>query len=150
MSLIDIEDQALKKPKAQVKNSVVKGKTIEKILVIEDDKRTRTTIRQVLESAGYNVIEADNGKIGIDLYKKEPIALVITDMLMPVVDGFETIKEIRKLSSSQKIIAISGGGHIDSDHYLNIAKKLNVTNWLSKPFGKKGLLETIQKTFQDE
>jgi diguanylate cyclase (GGDEF)-like protein len=150
-SLIYVADQALYKAKSQGKNCVVIGKrkqSLEKILVIDDDKRIRTTIRKVLETKGYEVLEADNGKIGIDLYKKEPAKIVITDMLMPVADGIESITELKKLSPTQKIIAMSGGGQINGEYYLDMAKKMNVTNILPKPFGKKDLLDAVQKSLQ--
>ena len=121
---------------------------MEKILIIDDDAKTRTTIRTILEGAGYNVVEADDGKSGVDLYKKESPTLVITDILMPISDGIEAIVEFRKMSPEQKIIAISGGGEIEAESYLAMAKKLGASHVLPKPFGKKDLLDVVEKSLQ--
>jgi CheY-like chemotaxis protein len=115
-----------------------------RILVIDDDAPTRKTLRRVLESAGHEVVEARNGKVAISLYGKTPADLVISDMIMPEAGGAETIAGLRKDYPEVKIIAMSGGGRIGPDAYLRVAEKLGASHTLTKPFGKKDLLEAVQ------
>jgi len=116
-----------------------------KILIIDDDNQFRKMLRQTLEKAGYTVSEADNGNKGIDSFRQAPTDLVITDIVMPDKEGIETIMEIRRMAPSIKIIAISGGGRIRADSYLDLARKLGATKTFSKPVDRKKLLETIDK-----
>jgi len=116
-----------------------------RILIIDDDAQTRRTIRRVLEGARHEVVEARNGEVGISLYREEPADLVITDMIMPEVDGLATITILRQDYPDVKIIAISGGGSIGSDAYLYAAENLGVLRTLPKPFGKSELLGAVQE-----
>ena len=74
--------------------------------------------RQVLERAGYNVSDAPDGMEGMKLIRQEPADLVITDILMPEKDGVETIIDLKREFPLTKIIAVSGGGHLDPEDYL--------------------------------
>jgi CheY-like chemotaxis protein len=116
-----------------------------RILIIEDDARTRRTIRRVLEGARHEVVEAPNGEVGMSLYRKQPADLVITDMIMPEVDGVATITILRQDYPDVKIIAISGGGDIGLDAYLHAAENLGALRTLPKPFGKSELLGAVQE-----
>ena len=69
--------------------------TSKHILVIDDDASTRTILRKMLIKDGWRVDEAENGKIGIDRIKKHLPELIILDLLMPVMDGFEFLKIIK-------------------------------------------------------
>ena len=71
--------------------------------------RVRGVIRRVLKTKGYQVEEAGDGKIGVEMYDKNTIDLVITDIVMPNKEGLETIRELRKINPDVKIIAVSGG-----------------------------------------
>ena len=80
-----------------------------RILVIDDEPLARYTIREVLESAGHSVVEAENGSKGLDIYEFQNVDLTITDILMPEKDGVQTIQEFKSLRADGKIIAIAGG-----------------------------------------
>lgn len=82
-----------------------------RILVIEDDDSIRDYLCRILEKAGHQVIGAENGKQGIVLYREHNSDLVITDIIMPEMEGIETILNIRSDCPEAKIIAISGGGN---------------------------------------
>jgi CheY-like chemotaxis protein len=116
-----------------------------RILIIEDDAQTRRTIRRVLEGARHEVVEARNGEVAISLYREEPADLVITDMIMPEIDGAATIAILRQDYPDVKIIAISGGGRIGSDAYLYAAENLGALRALPKPFGKSELLAAVHE-----
>jgi DNA-binding response OmpR family regulator len=115
------------------------------ILIIDDDAYVRRCIVDILDQSGYAVIEAENGKIGMDLFNKSKVDLVIVDLFMPEKEGIETIIELRKGSPNLKILAISGGipGH-GPDHFLHIAQKLGADSSLDKPFNMWQLLDAVQ------
>ena len=104
------------------------------ILVIEDDPIVSCLIRKLLERRGYQVALTSNGKEAIDLYSRMVFNLVITDIIMPEMQGLETIKELRHTNPSVKIIAVSGGGIGLADYYLRAAHVLGAMRTFSKPF----------------
>jgi len=115
------------------------------ILVIDDDEDVRSCIRNILEHSGYSVLEAENGKVGIDICSHNPVDLVIVDLFMPEKEGIETIIELRKEYADFKILAISGGipGY-GPDHFLHIAQKLGADGTLDKPFNMQQLLSKVE------
>ena len=122
-----------------------------KILVIDDDNDVRRLICKMLQAEGYEILEASNGIEGLQTVKKESgIELVITDLIMPEKEGLETIRELRKDFSHVKIMAISGGGKIDSENYLVIAKGFGADLTLNKPFSRQELLDSIKKLMNPE
>ncbi|MDR2550331.1 MAG: response regulator [Desulfobulbus sp.] len=116
-----------------------------RILVIDDDEQMRTLLRQVMEWAGYEVIEAANGREGMQKYRKQPADLVITDLIMPEQEGLETISSLKKECPALKIIAISGGGRIGPEAYLPAAQELGADRVFSKPFDVRELAETVKE-----
>ena len=116
-----------------------------RILVIDDEEQVRKTLHLILEQAGYEVIEAPDGSVGIELYRKNPTDLIITDLLMPDKEGLETIMEIRRDFPGAKIIAISGGGREGGLNFLSVAQKMGAAATLAKPFERKQLLDAVTK-----
>jgi CheY-like chemotaxis protein len=114
-----------------------------RILVVDDNDQIREMLRLLLEQAGYEVLEATNGKFALGLLKKEQADLVITDIIMPEMEGIDLIRAIRSLYPRAKIIAISGGGRIDPRLCLSMADKLGADRILQKPFGKSAILSTV-------
>lgn len=111
------------------------------IIVIDDELSMRSLMRLILEQSGYDVAEAQDGNEGIQLQKVQPADLVITDLIMPEKENFETIMELKSAFPDTKIIAISGGGQfIDKDKFLQIANKSGADYALAKPFEKEELL----------
>jgi len=96
------------------------------ILVMEDERIIQTIIRRYLEREGHEVVIAGDGEEGIKLYNERPADLVLTDIIMPKKEGIETIRDLKKISPDVKIIAMSGGGKIDSEDYLDLAAKFGV------------------------
>lgn len=120
-----------------------------RILVIDDDEQMRTLLRQVMEWAGYQVVEASNGREGMRLQKQVMADLVITDLIMPEQEGLETITELKNRYAKTKIIAISGGGRIGPEAYLPAAKELGADKVFSKPFDVKELAEAVKELLQN-
>jgi len=96
-----------------------------------------------LESYGYLVTEAGDGKEGLASYKASPADLVITDLVMPEKEGLETIRELRKTNPQVKIIAMSGGSRSNAGENLKIAKLFGAAALVSKPFEVSKLAQTI-------
>ncbi|MCP4220030.1 MAG: response regulator, partial [bacterium] len=101
--------------------------------------------RQVLERSGFEVIDAADGKIGLNIQRTQPVDLVITDLIMPEKEGIETIRELRKDFPHLRIIAISGGGRVGPDGYLTVAKAFGADRALCKPFDLKTILEAVKE-----
>ena len=116
-----------------------------KILLIDDDQRIRDLFQMWLEREGYSVILAENGRDGVIMQRKDPADLVICDLIMPVQEGIETITQFRNEFPDTGIIAISGGGKIGPDSYLNVAEHLGAWKVFTKPVDMKKLIETIQQ-----
>jgi len=114
-------------------------------LVIDDDDFVRATIAAILETAGYDVIEASDGQQGLQQFLRNAVDLVITDILMPSKEGIETIVDIRQRDREVRIIAVSGGGNIGSGSVLHAAQRLGADAVLSKPFTKDELLAKVAR-----
>ncbi len=116
-----------------------------RILLIDDDEPFRTMLRLTLIHFGHTVIEACNGKQGLDLFPQANADLVITDIVMPEKEGIEVLMELKKLQPSVKVIAMSGGCRNRSGSYLQIAKVLGASKVLAKPFSNADLLTAINE-----
>lgn len=115
-----------------------------RILVIDDDPIVRGMLAEMLRREGYEVDEADDGRAGMKQFRASPVALVITDVVMPEQEGLETLMQLRQESPGVKVIAISGGGRVGPDAYLNSARALGATAILAKPFGREELLSVVK------
>jgi DNA-binding response OmpR family regulator len=106
------------------------------ILVIDDDPSMRRMMSRILTAAGHQVTEAVNGLDGIKKFQSTPPQIVVTDIVMPDLEGIETIMKMRTIGSSKVgIIAVSGGGqHGRSSDYLLAARGLGADAILPKPF----------------
>jgi CheY-like chemotaxis protein len=113
-----------------------------RILLIEDDAEFRHTTTQLLEHHGFEVTQAENGRVGLQKYLAMPIDVVICDLLMPEMEGEETIMRLRKLDPGVKIVAVSGSAD-NAPLYLRMAEKLGARSTLKKPFAAHVLLHAV-------
>ncbi len=111
------------------------------ILVVDDDDTVRFVLRKMLESAGYEVREAPNGRVAMEELDRRIADVMITDIFMPEQEGIETIRAARKTFPGLKIVAISGAAGED---YLKMARLLGARASLLKPFHLKEVLETVR------
>jgi DNA-binding NtrC family response regulator len=116
---------------------------MKKILIIDDEPHILLMLKKMLERAGYEIDIAPNGLEGLELFKKYPTDLVITDIIMPEKEGLETIREMKKLQSGLKIIAMSGGGKISADNYLQTASLFGASRIIEKPFTQQQMVEAV-------
>ena len=89
-----------------------------KILLIDDEENARVLTAQFLELAGHQVVTAENGIQGHERALERAFDLIITDIIMPEKEGFETIKDLKRERPGLPILAISGGGVIQSDELV--------------------------------
>jgi len=118
---------------------------MKKILVIDDEPHILRMLKKMLERAGYEIDIASNGMEGLELFKKYPTDLVITDIIMPEKEGLETIREMKRIQSGLKIIAMSGGGKITADNYLQTAKLFGASRILEKPFTQQQMVAAVKE-----
>jgi CheY-like chemotaxis protein len=114
-----------------------------RILIIEDDVGMRHVMRAQLERHGHQIAEAGDGRKGLDAYRETLFDLVVTDIIMPGMEGLETVLALRKFSPKVKIIAMSAGGRGNADDYLELAKRFGAHRALRKPFTADELLAAV-------
>lgn len=119
-----------------------------RILLIDDDDTVRLSMRLALEDADHIIDEAANGAAGLERLREQAADLVITDIFMPEKEGLETIDEIKRDYPHTKIIAISGGGRMDPQDYLEVARRLGADHSLFKPFDIGLLVETVEEALK--
>ena len=84
-----------------------------RVLVIEDDETAREQLARVIQKEGFEVVTAEDGQVGLKIFRKEKPEIVITDLRMPGVDGLEVMRTVRKLSTNVPIILITAFGETD-------------------------------------
>jgi CheY-like chemotaxis protein len=125
----------------------------ERVLIIDDELDVRDAIRRVLESSGYRVRTSESVSAALEELRREPAEVVITDIIMPKVNGVEAIHAIRSEFPAAKIIAISGGGNfgitaykptaITTTAYLAAAERAGAHHILTKPFESNDIVRAI-------
>jgi CheY-like chemotaxis protein len=118
--------------------------TIHSILVVDDETNVLEATRQLLESLGYTVSAAAGGRQALRILNQKTADLVITDLLMPEMDGFELITALHEKHPGIPIVAMSGGGNLSAEIYLKIAKGFRVDWLLKKPFARDELLTAVK------
>jgi CheY-like chemotaxis protein len=116
------------------------------ILVVDDNAETRETIALCLRTLGYAVTSAADGREAIAEIHARSFDLVITDVLMPEVDGTEVIVAARRCQPNARIIAMSGGGdYFCAEDLLKVGRLLGAGMQLQKPFSRDQLLDSIER-----
>lgn len=117
------------------------------VLLVDDEPVIRHTLRKMLQRAGHEVVEGANGLEGLMHLEERGIELVLTDIIMPVMNGIEFIKQARQLRPSLNMIAMSGGGRIDNTDHLQAARAHGASATLHKPFRADALYQAIAESF---
>jgi len=116
-----------------------------RILIIDDEPTALELLRRIVSSVGYDTVLAANGEEGLERFQEQPCDLVITDMVMPVKDGLQTILDLRADFPDLPVIAISGGGAISKERYLAVASYLDRVITVAKPFSINSITDAIEK-----
>ena len=112
------------------------------ILVVDDEAVIRGLLRHFLKAAGYEVLEAADGRQAVTQAETHHVDLMITDLIMPEQEGIETIRLLHKQQPNLKIIGMSGAMN---NVYLDLASRLGAQATLAKPFNKENVLETVHR-----
>ncbi|AMK12605.1 MAG: response regulator [Pseudodesulfovibrio sp.] len=114
----------------------------EKVLVIDDERPTLKMFTLLLSAYGYQVLTAENGREGVETFLRESPGLVLTDIKMPIMDGIEALKAIKKLNPNTEVIVITGHGDMD----LAIqALNLDATDFINKPLKREALEKALTR-----
>jgi DNA-binding NtrC family response regulator len=116
-----------------------------KILIIDDEPEIRSILRMWCEEEGYTVFDAENGREGVHIQRKHRANMLICDLIMPVQEGIETITLFKQTFPEVGIIAISGGGKIGPDSYLEVAEQLGAWKVFRKPIDITMLLKVLKE-----
>jgi two-component system, OmpR family, response regulator ResD len=112
----------------------------EKILIVDDEERMRKLIAAYLLKEGYETFEAENGAQALSVFKNQSVHLIILDVMMPVMDGWSTCREIRK-TSNVPIIFLTAKGE-DEDKLVGF--ELGTDHYVTKPFNMKLLIAKVK------
>ena len=115
-----------------------------RIMTIDDSKTMRDMLMLTLADAGFDVIQAVDGQEGVDMLEKEKVDVVITDINMPRMDGYEVVRQLRLRPEHQKtpILVLTTESEIEKK---KMGKDVGATGWLVKPFDPDRLVETVRK-----
>lgn len=111
------------------------------ILICDDEEGIRESLKLILEK-DYSLIFAENGNKAIDIVKSQPIDLIFLDIKMPKKDGFDTLKELKKIKHSLKVIIATGYKSVDT---AQEAIRLGASDYIVKPFETEQILDAVRK-----
>jgi two-component system chemotaxis response regulator CheY len=118
-------------------------------LIVDDSESMRLVVTETLKIAGYKTAEAINGTEALELAKTGHFDLIITDINMPIIDGFELIKQLRSIFSYKHtpILALTTESH---DLKKQSGKKAGATGWVTKPFNPDQLVAALDRLVGDK
>ncbi len=117
-----------------------------RILVVDDEEAMRDALQQLLKREGYTVDIAENGTEAIKKFKNENHDLVVSDIMMPEIDGIELLKRLRKISQDVAVILITGYASIDS---AVKAIKIGAEDYFTKPFKNVEILKVVNRIYSN-
>tara|TARA_R110000744_G_scaffold21833_5_gene56240 strand:- start:532 stop:933 length:402 start_codon:yes stop_codon:yes gene_type:complete len=116
-----------------------------RILLAEDDNDMRRFLVKALEKAGYSVQSYDNGASAYERLREEPFSLLLTDIVMPEMDGIELARRATELDPDLKVMFITGFAAVALNPESNTLKNATV---LSKPFHLRDLVNEVERSFR--
>ena len=120
-----------------------------RVLVVDDDPKVNDLLARLLRRLGHEVLEATNGIQAMQLVAEEGPDLVITDILMPEMDGFEVIRSLRAQGIDTPVVAMSGGGVVEKDVLLGQGTAMGAVSTLRKPVDLGELTRVIEEALSD-
>jgi DNA-binding NtrC family response regulator len=116
-----------------------------KLLIIEDEKITRRSLTDILETEGYEVLSAENGEEGLDLFKAHMPDIVVTDLRLPKLNGIEVLTTVMALNPACRVILITAYASVDT---AIESLKLGAYDYLTKPFSPEKLISILRNINQ--
>jgi len=123
-----------------------KGAPMLRILLAEDDDSMRVYLARALERVGYGVVAVDNGLAAIPLLESEPFDLLLTDIVMPEMDGIELAQKAAEIAPDIRVMFITGFAAVA----LKAGRRTPEARVLSKPFHLKDLVAEVERMFMIE
>lgn len=117
-----------------------------RILVVDDESIVRVSCKRILEPEGFFVDIAADGYEAIELIKKQPYDIIITDLKMPKMDGLEVLEWIKKNSPVSKVVVITG---FSTPEIAERSEKAGATKYLEKPFTPETLISVVQSAINE-
>jgi len=115
-------------------------------MIVDDDPSILITIRELFENKGFKVYTVQNGKECIDELKNGFKGIILLDLMMPIMDGWETIREIKKMNLLEgNIISIVTAKNDPGQDYIEF--KNDIRDYISKPFNPNELVNTVKEYF---
>jgi two-component system, chemotaxis family, chemotaxis protein CheY len=111
-----------------------------KVLVVDDSALARRTLRQILEPAGYEVVEADDGLIALEQYFLQRPDVVLLDLVMKGMYGLDVLKKLRELDPDARVLVVSADVQ-SSSH--DLVEEAGARGFLNKPFDRDQLLDAL-------
>ena len=115
-----------------------------RILIVEDTEDNRTILRDLFQSVGYTVIEATTGEDGVAAAQRDKPDLILMDIQLPIIDGYEATRRIKAISDLSRIPVIAVTSHALSDDEQK-ARAAGCDEYVAKPFSPRALLEKVRK-----
>ena len=119
-----------------------------KILIVDDEPDILHLLKRILERVGHTVHEAPDGRTALRMYAGNPADVVITDILMPEMDGLEFMARVHEIFPEARIIALSGGGLVAKEELLRDAVQFGAVGFLQKPFTVEECLEAVRTALE--
>jgi two-component system cell cycle response regulator CpdR len=116
--------------------------TMNKILLAEDDDDMRRFLARALKNAGYDVVAFDNGRSAYERLREEPFTLLLTDIVMPEMDGIELARRATELDPDLKVMFITGFAAVALNADSKAPREAKV---LSKPFHLRDLVQEVER-----
>lgn len=121
-----------------------------RILLVDDHEPVIISLQTMIEGMGHETLTATTGRQALDLHQRCPVDVLVTDIFMPDMDGYELIQKFRREYPAVKVIAISGGiPRAPSGPYLEIASKMGARWVLRKPFSPAQFIAIIDQATAD-
>ncbi|HEC07285.1 MAG TPA: response regulator [Thiolapillus brandeum] len=120
------------------------------VLVVDDSKTIRFALKKMLSQGGYRVLEADNGKDAIELAQNHGPVLIIMDIVMPGLNGFQATRRMRKLKETRDIpiVIMSGNKEATEQFWID---RIGANDFMGKPFSRHDVFQRVERTvYQNE
>jgi DNA-binding NtrC family response regulator len=128
-----------------VANRLIRASKKKTILVVDDDEKIRTLLREILGSRKYRILEAQNGREALDVIHRETVDLIITDRAMPMMDGLDLLKKLQEEKREIPSLMISAYG---DETMWGQAIGLGAEDYLLKPFSTESVMKIVKKKLQ--
>jgi len=116
-----------------------------RILIVDDEHQVRDLLRIEMSLAGHDAEVAANGREALEVLRARPVDIILTDIVMPELEGLETITQAKKDHPDLRVIAMSGSDQKLSEFYLKCADSFGADQVIQKPFEIESLLALIEK-----